>query len=152
MAACPAGFYGEACNQSCSCRNGGICHPASGGCLCSPGWTGPNCQEGKITESRGALCCRLKKGFRIEISFLLPECSAGFYGADCQQRCLCQNGAACNKTDGACVCSSGWMGAACELGKPQFAFNRQKQKRKRVQKGVNVCIFSNQLITKETHS
>lgn len=45
-----------------------------------------------------------------------PECPAGFYGADCLQRCLCQNGATCSKTDGKCACTSGWMGAACELG------------------------------------
>lgn len=51
------------------------------------------------------------------VHFSLPECPAGFYGADCLHRCLCQNGAFCNKTNGNCVCASGWRGAACELGK-----------------------------------
>lgn len=48
---------------------------------------------------------------------LFPECPAGFYGADCRQRCLCQNGATCNRTNGKCTCVSGWTGTACELGK-----------------------------------
>lgn len=50
LAACPAGFYGKGCNQTCSCRNGGICHPASGQCECTPGWTGPTCTEGEFTS------------------------------------------------------------------------------------------------------
>lgn len=52
-------------------------------------------------------------------AFFLPECPAGFYGADCRQRCLCQNGATCDKTSGKCTCASGWTGTACELGKTQ---------------------------------
>lgn len=52
LAACPTGFYGEGCNQTCSCRNDGICHPASGQCVCTPGWTGANCTEGKWTQHR----------------------------------------------------------------------------------------------------
>ena len=56
--------------------------------------------------------------------FFLPECPAGFYGADCRQRCLCQNGATCSKTSGKCTCASGWTGTACELGKTQILWVR----------------------------
>lgn len=121
LAACPSGSYGEGCNQTCGCRNDGICHPASGRCACMPGWTGPNCTEGEWTRHRGKqssirqMIEWSKDGFCPCV--FLPECPAGFYGADCQQRCLCQNGATCNKTNGKCTCASGWMGTACELGK-----------------------------------
>lgn len=53
LAACPFDAYGEGCSQTCSCRNNGICHPASGRCSCTPGWTGPNCTEGGCTHNIG---------------------------------------------------------------------------------------------------
>lgn len=61
LAACPAGFYGEGCNQTCSCRNDGICHPASGQCVCTPGWTGPNCTEGEFTQQSKVIICTTGK-------------------------------------------------------------------------------------------
>lgn len=42
---------------------------------------------------------------------------AGFYGVDCRQVCLCQNGGSCDKASGHCLCASGWTGIECELGK-----------------------------------
>lgn len=124
VAVCPNGFYGEGCNRTCSCRNNGICHPASGQCVCAPGWTGPKCTEGKFTHIREQ-SDRLHDTWCFCICVLLSlECPAGFYGADCQQHCLCQNGAPCNKTSGTCTCASGWTGAACELGKTQKVWVR----------------------------
>ncbi len=122
LAACPPSSYGEGCNQTCSCRNDGICHPASGQCVCTPGWTGPNCTEGEWAQHRAKSIVYMtgKQGVTrwfCVCFFFIPECPAGFYGANCQQRCLCQNGATCNKTNGKCTCASGWMGTACELGK-----------------------------------
>lgn len=52
LAACPSGSYGEGCNQTCSCRNNGVCHPASGQCACTSGWTGPSCTEGGREHKR----------------------------------------------------------------------------------------------------
>lgn len=46
----------------------------------------------------------------------LSACPAGFYGRNCQQRCLCQNGGTCDPATGACACPAGWTGLACELG------------------------------------
>lgn len=62
LAACPTGFYGKGCNRTCSCRNGGICHPASGLCVCTAGWTGPNCTEGEcVRRSKPIVCTTVKK-------------------------------------------------------------------------------------------
>lgn len=61
VAACPAGFYGEGCNRNCSCRNDGICHPASGQCACTPGWTGPNCTKGEFIHQREVITCTTGK-------------------------------------------------------------------------------------------
>lgn len=52
LAACPSGSYGEGCNQTCGCRNDGVCHPASGRCACVAGWTGPSCTEGEWTQQQ----------------------------------------------------------------------------------------------------
>ena len=45
--ACPAGKYGESCNQTCSadCVNG-RCNPVNGDCDCQSGWEGPSCDIG----------------------------------------------------------------------------------------------------------
>ncbi|KAK0133701.1 Multiple epidermal growth factor-like domains protein 6 [Merluccius polli] len=128
LAACPDGFYGDGCNQSCGCHNEGSCHPASGQCVCTAGWTGPNCTEGQCADrpdiqAMDSCESSLQNPLPIPIItfiylfffFFLPECPSGFYGADCRQRCLCQNHATCDKTDGRCACAEGWMGAACEL-------------------------------------
>lgn len=71
-------------------------------------------------ETMGSAMIQVKKRSQSGVIFAsLPECPAGFYGAGCQQRCLCQNGATCNKTNGKCACVKGWTGTACELGKTQ---------------------------------
>ncbi len=125
LAACPSGSYGDGCNQTCSCRNNGICHPASGQCVCTPGWTGPSCTDGERTQHKvqHPSIWQVNKGSQdVFVCVFLSECPAGFYGADCRQRCLCQNGATCNTTNGKCSCASGWTGTACELGKSFCVF------------------------------
>lgn len=47
---------------------------------------------------------------------IFQECMAGFYGVDCHQLCLCQNGGLCDKASGHCSCTEGWTGIECELG------------------------------------
>ncbi|XP_051922780.1 N-acetylglucosamine-1-phosphodiester alpha-N-acetylglucosaminidase isoform X1 [Hippocampus zosterae] len=42
---CLPGFYGNGCNQTCSCMNGGSCHHIHGGCSCAPGFSGTTCEE-----------------------------------------------------------------------------------------------------------
>lgn len=43
--ACPAGFYGQGCSQTCACQNTERCHAGTGECVCTAGWTGLNCSD-----------------------------------------------------------------------------------------------------------
>ncbi len=36
------------------------------------------------------------------------------YGPQCQQECLCENGAECDHVSGACTCSDGWRSTFCD--------------------------------------
>lgn len=58
------------------------CHPLSGECTCSAGWTGLYCNE---------------------------TCPPGFYGEGCMLSCSCTNGADCHPVTGACICAPGFM-------------------------------------------
>lgn len=58
------------------------CHPLSGECTCSAGWTGLYCNE---------------------------TCPPGYYGEGCMLPCSCANGADCHTVTGACICAPGFM-------------------------------------------
>lgn len=58
------------------------CHPLSGECTCSVGWTGLYCNE---------------------------TCPPGYYGEGCMLPCSCTNGADCHPVTGACICAPGFM-------------------------------------------
>lgn len=58
------------------------CHPLSGECTCSAGWTGLYCNE---------------------------TCPPGYYGEGCMLLCSCTNGADCHPVTGACICAPGFM-------------------------------------------
>lgn len=61
------------------------CHPLSGECSCTGGWTGLYCNE---------------------------TCPPGYYGEACMLPCSCSNGADCHPVTGACVCAPGFMVSA----------------------------------------
>jgi len=47
-AACPEGRWGLGCQELCpECANNGSCDPATGACVCPPGFTGSRCQDGE---------------------------------------------------------------------------------------------------------
>lgn len=56
-AACPRGWFGEACAQHCRCPPGAPCHHVTGECRCPPGFTGPGCEQGKCSPQH--LLCRV---------------------------------------------------------------------------------------------
>ncbi|XP_070562688.1 uncharacterized protein [Ptychodera flava] len=43
------------------------------------------------------------------------SCPKGRYGGKCQYECVCKNDAACHIWNGACKCSAGWGGPACDM-------------------------------------
>lgn len=51
--ACPEGLYGEDCQHSCLCQNGGSCDPVSGHCTCPEGWAGLACEKGECQAGGG---------------------------------------------------------------------------------------------------
>lgn len=57
------------------------CHPLSGECSCTAGWTGLYCNE---------------------------MCPPGYYSEGCSLRCQCANGADCHGVTGSCICAPGF--------------------------------------------
>ncbi|XP_056142572.1 N-acetylglucosamine-1-phosphodiester alpha-N-acetylglucosaminidase isoform X2 [Lampris incognitus] len=73
---CSPGFYGDACNQTCACTNGGWCDPVHGHCTCPPGFHGHSCEQ---------------------------ICPLGFYGASCAEECQCEDLCPCDPVTGNCT-------------------------------------------------
>ncbi|XP_023579050.1 tenascin isoform X2 [Octodon degus] len=75
------------------------------GCVCEPGWKGPNCSEPECPSS-----CNLH-GQCLEGQCI---CDEGFTGEDCSQLACpsdCNDQGRC--VDGVCVCFEGYAGADC---------------------------------------
>ncbi|KAJ8267888.1 hypothetical protein COCON_G00130600 [Conger conger] len=72
---CLPGFYGDGCNQTCECWNGGSCDPVHGLCTCPAGYQGVLCEQ---------------------------ECAIGLYGIKCAQECHCQDMCPCDPVTGTC--------------------------------------------------
>lgn len=49
----------------------------------------------------------------LERLCVCPACPQGFYGLDCQQKCVCMNGGLCDHVSGECACRPGWIGQRC---------------------------------------
>lgn len=45
------------------------------------------------------------------------DCTSGFFGEDCAQKCQCHNGATCDPVQGTCACPPGFTGDTCVQGK-----------------------------------
>lgn len=60
---CAVGSYGQDCKGVCDCTNGARCYHIDGGCLCEPGFRGPQCSQ--------------------------RMCTDGAFGMHCEQTCLC---------------------------------------------------------------
>ncbi|XP_032424934.1 tenascin isoform X4 [Xiphophorus hellerii] len=118
------------------------------GCICDPGWRGPNCTEAECPgrcQDRGRCVdgkCVCYKGFGGEDCALetcpvlcgahghcvggVCVCSDGFFGEDCSQsRCLnnCLGRGRCEEGD--CMCDEPWTGFDCsELICPKDCYDR----------------------------
>ena len=49
--ACSPNEFGQGCIQQCQCRNGALCNAVNGSCTCTAGYTGVNCNSGKLKSS-----------------------------------------------------------------------------------------------------
>ncbi|XP_037532714.1 N-acetylglucosamine-1-phosphodiester alpha-N-acetylglucosaminidase [Nematolebias whitei] len=72
---CLPGYYGDGCNQTCSCANGGSCDPVHGRCTCPPGFHGETCKQ---------------------------VCPLGWFGLSCAQECQCDDSCPCDPQTGSC--------------------------------------------------
>ncbi|XP_065942276.1 uncharacterized protein [Magallana gigas] len=111
---CPEGYYGENCQEQCSCgRDFERCDHITG-CYCKPGWTGALCETdidecnstnnpcNSYTEecinNDGSVICKCKKGFTNSINGSCKDID------ECHLRdSPCDH--ICNNTDGSYVCS-----------------------------------------------
>uniref|UniRef100_A0AAY4A4Q0 receptor protein-tyrosine kinase n=1 Tax=Denticeps clupeoides TaxID=299321 RepID=A0AAY4A4Q0_9TELE len=129
---CSVNRWGADCSKACPvCQNGGVCHDGRGGCICPPGFKGPNCQtvcgEGRFGRSCKERCrdgqcrsmvfcqqdpygCSCATGWKgLNCSEACPE---GYYGAGCKLSCQCGPKGKCDRFRG-CVCP-GRHGSRCE--------------------------------------
>ncbi|XP_063736140.1 N-acetylglucosamine-1-phosphodiester alpha-N-acetylglucosaminidase-like isoform X2 [Eleginops maclovinus] len=72
---CLPGFYGDGCNRTCACVNGGSCDPVRGLCTCPSGFRGKTCEN---------------------------VCALGFFGPSCLQECVCDHQCPCDPQTGSC--------------------------------------------------
>uniref|UniRef100_UPI0037E82893 N-acetylglucosamine-1-phosphodiester alpha-N-acetylglucosaminidase-like n=1 Tax=Semicossyphus pulcher TaxID=241346 RepID=UPI0037E82893 len=72
---CLPGFFGDGCNQTCACVNGGSCDPVHGRCTCPSGFKGNTCEQ---------------------------VCPLGFFGPSCTQECRCDDQCPCDPQTGSC--------------------------------------------------
>uniref|UniRef100_A0A668SBA6 Zmp:0000000846 n=1 Tax=Oreochromis aureus TaxID=47969 RepID=A0A668SBA6_OREAU len=146
-ACCSAQVKGEVGTKP-YCNGHGNFSAETCGCICEPGWKGPNCTEPecpKNCQDRGHCVdgkCKCFKGFAGEdcsIEACSVDCSVhgqcvggvcvctdGFFGEDCSQsKCLnnCLGRGRCD--DGDCVCDEPWTGFDCsELICPKDCYDR----------------------------
>ncbi|KAG7215347.1 hypothetical protein INR49_022584 [Caranx melampygus] len=130
------------------CNGHGNFSTGTCGCVCEPGWKGPNCSEPECPgncQDRGRCVdgkCECFKGFSGEDCTLevcpvdcgdhgrcvggACVCSDGYLGEDCSQtKCLnnCLGRGRCD--DGDCVCDEPWTGFDCsELICPKDCYDR----------------------------
>uniref|UniRef100_A0AAZ3QTH5 Platelet endothelial aggregation receptor 1 n=1 Tax=Oncorhynchus tshawytscha TaxID=74940 RepID=A0AAZ3QTH5_ONCTS len=130
---CRVGSYGRDCKGVCDCANGSRCYNIDGGCLCEPGFSGPQCRERMCRHGTyGLQCertCRCHDTHTLSCHPLKGECTCqpgwaglycnetcarGYYGHGCLEPCLCVNGGVCDSVSGGCHCAPGYTGAHCE--------------------------------------
>ncbi|NWV45796.1 PEAR1 protein, partial [Daphoenositta chrysoptera] len=141
---CPVGRYGQDCQESCDCANGGQCFHVDGGCLCEAGFQGSRCEERHCLPGLYGLHCQSRCLCHPQHSqrygphpILAPpcvcrpgwaglycneSCPPGYFGPGCLQSCLCLHGGVCNGTTGRCHCPPGYTDEHCSSLCPPNTF------------------------------
>ena len=128
--ACPAGYYGANCTQTCPgfgsingvCSSSGVClggTQGSGACVCSAGFSGTVCEK----------ACPIANGLRCsghgqcDAAAGVCVCDAYYGTADCSVPCpglgnasgVCSSAGVCSQVTSTCTCSTGWAGMFCDI-------------------------------------
>uniref|UniRef100_K1QTK6 Latent-transforming growth factor beta-binding protein 4 n=1 Tax=Magallana gigas TaxID=29159 RepID=K1QTK6_MAGGI len=115
---CPEGYYGENCQEQCSCGQGSDRCDHITGCYCKPGWTGTLCETdinecnntdnscNSYTEecinNDGSFICKCKEGFTNSANDSCKDID------ECNESSTCQHN--CTNLQGSfeCVCTTGY--------------------------------------------
>lgn len=123
ISGCPKGKYGKSCLKNCTCENGATCNQKNGKCACPPGFTGKSCEKSRSLMFVQRCCSHdLSISFNPLMLFFSIECPSDKYGLDCKSQCNCENGATCDRINGACHCSAGWSGPKCSQRNHSYCF------------------------------
>uniref|UniRef100_A0A8C2XCD3 Sushi, nidogen and EGF like domains 1 n=1 Tax=Cyclopterus lumpus TaxID=8103 RepID=A0A8C2XCD3_CYCLU len=133
---CEAGYTGVLCEtdinecESQPCQSGAECvdQVANFTCICPAAFTGALCETELVvlqvnsteTENQTAACeqdgCTEHRICEDGGSGAYNcTCAPGFYGDECEEECLCQNGGVCVDINGTCDCPSGYTGLYCQF-------------------------------------
>ncbi|XP_031431396.1 sushi, nidogen and EGF-like domain-containing protein 1 isoform X2 [Clupea harengus] len=133
---CAPGYTGPLCEtdiddcEPMPCLNGGECSDLVNNytCTCTAGFIGRRCETELVVvaptnataeaENQTASC--EAEGCRQVCEYVSPgnfncTCSPGYYGDNCEEECLCQNGGVCVDMNGTCDCPTGYTGLFCQF-------------------------------------
>ncbi|KAL4630710.1 sushi, nidogen and EGF-like domain-containing protein 1 [Arapaima gigas] len=134
---CRAGFTGALCDtdinecESQPCVNGADCvdRVNNYSCSCLAGFSGAHCETEVAVQRNSSLAVTEKPtgmyygdgcGKHQKCEYIGPgtyncTCLPGYYGDNCEEECLCQNGGTCVDANGSCDCPSGYTGLYCQF-------------------------------------
>ena len=105
--------------QQCA-SSGATCHPVSGNCSCTPGYTGPLCELPCPNKTFGEGCkqkCSCPDGHNCDhVTGGCIRCQPNTWGPACRENCTCssEGTALCSREDGRCFCEANYRGSNCE--------------------------------------
>ncbi|XP_070573948.1 uncharacterized protein [Ptychodera flava] len=81
--------------------------------------------------------------YTMKVEFVTQGCPSGRYGFFCDKDCICQNGATCHGFNGACKCSKGWTGPACDIALKEISVTPIRSEASYGQRVYLFCQYNN---------